>query len=117
MDPKFQDSDFSDLTETTRRMKVLAESPGELRFRQEVASGFEKVNTRLGAIDVRLARIEERQLSRVDVAGIAKTEIEAKFGRLENRVQTLQAFVWLNLGAFITAMMVVIVSKITGTHV
>lgn len=99
-----------DLDETVRNLKAFTVEPGELGFRQSVANGFEGVNGRLGKIDVRLARMEERQLSRATVAEIAKKEIEV----LESKVETLNRVVWGMAGAVSTAIIVLAVAKVFG---
>jgi hypothetical protein len=92
VDPKYEKDDGLSLDDTVKvmRRRISDPMPGELQFRQDVAAGFEKVDSKLGKIDVRLARIEERQLSRSTVAEIARTEMAV----LANKVDTLSKIVY-----------------------
>ena len=101
---------YDDLDETVRNLRILADSPGDLRYRQQVANSLEVVSGRLNKIDVKLARIEERQIPRVDIALIAQKEMEA----LNAKVETLSRIVWGLCGAFGTALIVLAVSKVFG---
>lgn len=109
MDPKY-DEDGNDLDATVRNLRTFAERPGELSFRQSIAGGFERVNDRLGKIDVRLARIDERQLSRTTVAEICRAETEP----LKRDVATLSRMVWGLASAGGTAFIGLILWKVFG---
>lgn len=89
------DWETSDLDETVRSLRVLAEAPGDLRFRQAIGASFEKVTDKLQRIEVELTKIRERMLSRTQVTDITKTEIKV----LENKVETLNRIVWGLCGA------------------
>ncbi len=93
-----RDNDWaaSDLNDTVRNLRVLAEAPGDLRFRQSIATSFEKVTDKLQRIEVELAKFRERLLSRTDVTNIARTELQV----LENKVDMLNRIVWGLCGAF-----------------
>lgn len=106
MDPKYENDDGRSLDDTVRVMRTHTSErardrerempdPG-LRFRQDVAAGFEKVAERLGKIEVRLARIDERQLPRATITDIAKTEMAVTVDRLDR----LSSIVYGLCGAF-----------------
>ena len=98
----WRDKFMTEREDRMRNLKVLSETPGELSFRREVHIAFESVNSRLGKIDVRLARIEERMLSRVAVTEMIKAEMKA----LIDDVATLKNIVWGSLGTFFGAIIV-----------
>lgn len=93
------EEDGEDLDATVRNLRVLSEAPGDLRFRQSVAASFEKVTEKLQRIEIRLAKIEERMLPRMEVAKIARGELAV----LESKVDTLNRIVWGLCGAFAVA--------------
>jgi hypothetical protein len=99
-----------DLDETVRSLRVLADAPGDLKFRQSIAASFEKVSDRLAQIDTRLARMEERQIPRVEIAGIAQKEMAV----LVEKVERLEKTIWFVVGAFATALVVLMVSRVFG---
>jgi hypothetical protein len=109
MDPKY-DRDDEDLDATVRNLRTFADRPGDISFRQSIAGGFEKVNDRLGKIDVRLARIDERQINRTTVAEIVRTEVKS----IEKDVNRLESMVWAIAGAGGTAVLGVITYKLFG---
>lgn len=109
MDPKFE-ADGDDLDATVRNMRALSERPGEISFRMSIAGGFEKVTDRLNKIEVRLARIDERQLNRTTVAEIARKECEP----LQRDIATLSRIVWGLAGAVGTALAVLAISRLFG---
>ena len=113
MDPKYDD-DGMDLDESTRRIRILAERSGDLTFRQSIAGGFEKVNDRLGKIDTRLARIEERQIPRKDVAEIARTEFRADMEKLTAKYENLARIVYGLAGVAGSAIVGLAVEKVFG---
>lgn len=98
MDPKYELYD-DDLDATVRNIRAFADRPGDLQFRRSIGDSFEGVTNRLGKIDVRLARIEERQLNRVTVAEMVRKEIEP----LQRDYDTLSRMVWGVVGAAGTA--------------
>jgi predicted nuclease with TOPRIM domain len=102
------DWDGSDLDETVRNLRVLADAPGDLRFRQNIAASFEKVTDRLSKIDTKLARIEERLIPRTEVAAIAQKEMQV----LENKVETLSKLVYTLCGIIATTLVAIIFAKI-----
>jgi hypothetical protein len=109
MDPKY-DKDDEDLDATVRNLRTFADRPGDLSFRQSIAGGFEKVTDRLGKIEVRLARIDERQMSRTTVAEIVQKEIAPYV----EKVATLSNVVWGLSGAIATALVALGVSRLFG---
>lgn len=104
------DWDDSDLDETVRNLRVLSEAPGDLRFRQNIAASFEKVTDKLAKIETRLARIEERQIPRKDIAEIAQKEMQV----LVSKVETLSRMVWGLAGASGTGLILLAISKVFG---
>lgn len=110
MNPKYENDDGEDLEATVRNLRILSERPSDLSFRQNIASSFEKVTDRLTKIEVRLARIEERTMSRTTVAEIVRKEIEP----FERDIQTLSRIVWGLTGALGTALAVLAVTRIFG---
>jgi hypothetical protein len=109
MDPKY-DETGDDLDQTVRNLRTLSERPGELSFRQNIASAFDKVNDRLGKIEVRLARIDERQINRTTVAEIVRKEIEP----IQRDVTTQGRIIWGLAGASGTALVVLAIAKLFG---
>lgn len=105
--PRSNDWDDTDLDETVRNLHVLAEAPGDLRFRQNIAASFEKVTEKLQRIDTRLARIEERQIPRKDIAEIAQKEMAV----LVEKVDKLSKLVYGLCGAFATALIAILVAR------
>lgn len=105
-----QHSDWedSDLDDTVRNLRVLADAPGDLRFRQGIAASFGKVNDKLQKIELRLARIDERQLSRTTVAEMVKTEQKV----LESKIETLNKIVWGLCGASGVTLIGIILAKV-----
>ena len=97
-----------ELDETVRQLPTLSQEPGELRWRESVNKSFQGVSDKLGKIDVRLARIEERQLSRTTVAEIAKKEVEV----IANEVKTLSRIVWGMAGAAGSGILVLAIAKL-----
>jgi hypothetical protein len=97
-----------ELEETVRGLPALAQEAGELRWRESVNKSFQGVSDKLGKIDVRLARIEERQLSRTTVAEIAKKEVEV----IANEVKTLSRIVWGMAGAAGSGILVLAIAKL-----
>jgi hypothetical protein len=106
--PSHDDYEGVDLEGTVRNLHVLAEAPGELRFRQGVAASFEKVTDKLSRIEIRLTKIEERMLSRSTVAEIAQKEIAV----LTNKVETLNRMVWGLLGAGGSGLILLAITKV-----
>lgn len=104
------DWDGSDLDETVRNLRVLADAPGDLRFRQNIAASFEKVTDKLARIETRLTRIEERMIPRKDIAEIAQKEMQV----LANKVETLSRMMWGLVGAAGSALVVLAISKVFG---
>ena len=78
---------------------------GDLKFRQSVAASFRHLDGKLGKIDVRLAKIDERQLSRVTIAEMIQKEM-APLAKDMGRIEKL---VWGGLGTFLGAIIIGIV--------
>jgi hypothetical protein len=109
MDPKYDETD-TDLEATVRNMRALSSVPGDLSVRQSIAGGFVTVNDRLGKIDVRLARIDERQINRTTVAEICRTEMAS----LKRDVEFLNRMVWGIAASVGTALVGLLFFKIFG---
>jgi hypothetical protein len=105
MDPKY-DRDEEDLDGTVRNLRVLSDSKGELEYRRQVASGFDKISDRLGRIDVRLAKIDERLISRTTVAEIVKTEMAPYI----NDLARIEKILWGTIGTFFGTVIVTAVT-------
>ena len=109
MDPKF-DKDDGDLDDTLRHMRALTDRPGDLSFRQSIATAFDRVTDRLGKIEVRLARIDERQLSRTTIAEMIQKELKP-YADAQTR---LEKVVWGLCGAVGTALVTLAVTRVFG---
>jgi hypothetical protein len=107
-------SDEDDLDATVRGLHKLADSPGDLKFRQSIAYSFEKLTAQLNGIKVELAGIKAKMLDRVEVAKIAKAETDTRMAVLESKFETLNRIVWGLVGSVATALVVLAVTRIFG---
>jgi predicted PurR-regulated permease PerM len=96
------------LDDTVRELPALSEEAGELKWRQQVNKSFEGVSEKLNRIEIRLTKIEERQLSRQTVAEIAQKEIAV----LSSKLETLSRIVWGMGGAVGSAVVVIAATKL-----
>jgi hypothetical protein len=99
-----------DLDDTVRGMRTLTDSPGEREWREKVADGFGGIGKRLSRIDGRLIRIEERQLSRINVADMIKTELKV----FDEKLSTISRILWGSFGAIGAALVILAISRVFG---
>ena len=105
MDPKYQGSGEETGEHALRTVDAYAQVQGDLKFRQSVASSFRHLDNKLQKIDVRLAKIDERQLSRTSIAEMIQKEMQPlikDMGRIEK-------LVWGGLGTFLGAIIIGVV--------
>jgi hypothetical protein len=102
LDPKY---DRDDTGEHAIQSVTRADSPETSKFRNGVASSFRHLDSKLAKINERLARIDERQLSRVTIAEMIQKEIAP----LVKDVGRIEKLVWGGLGTFLGAIIIGIV--------
>jgi hypothetical protein len=105
MDPKY-DRDDDDLDGTVRNLRALSDTKGELDFRKQTANGFDRISDRLGKIDIRLAKIDERLISRTTVAEIVQKEMDSTI----KDVARIEKIMWGTIGTFLGTIVVTVVT-------
>jgi hypothetical protein len=106
--PTDDPEDDASLDDTVRNLRILADAPGDLRFRQNIVSTFNTVSKNLHRLEIRVVKLEDKQIPRIDVAAIAKKEIEV----LENKVDTLSKMVWGLGGAIAAGLITIMLARI-----
>lgn len=102
MDPKYDRDDTGEHAAVSLQETAAS---GESKFRRDVQANFRHLESKLGKIDVRLAKIDERQLSRVSVAEMIQKEIAP----LVKDVGRIEKLLWGGLGTFLGAIIIGIV--------